>query len=253
MPVVGGMTNHATATEPRTTQAPDLAHDPRDHHRHLGPRRVRVDGQQDQRPRRRRQPVLRRQGDRQRARAPGWGSGAPVDISAGDRVACHGRRRRRRARRLDAPGRRREQHVHEHAPDDPWPDRGRGPGARDLPDVLRQRAGPDPRRRGRERGGPRFGHRAPARHQGRRHDDPAWRIVPGRRDPRAHADCPGHDRGRAARGGPAAVRQDAPPAGRGGRSTPRRWRPGSRSTRSPAPIRRRSRPRSGPRRPTSSR
>ena len=49
-------------SQPLPAQAPDRSDRDRHRRRHLGPGRLRVDGQQDQRPGRRRQPVLRGQG-----------------------------------------------------------------------------------------------------------------------------------------------------------------------------------------------
>src|SRR4051794_32186674 len=50
---------HGTAQEPRPPQAADGPHDHRDHHRHLGARRLRGAGHQDRRPRRGRARLLR--------------------------------------------------------------------------------------------------------------------------------------------------------------------------------------------------
>ena len=149
------------------------------------------------------------------AKGAGMGFGSPVDISAGDRISSMG------GVDVVVPG------VSMLLADDA------SSMSMSMPQmIMGQVAGADqgretfpmsyasgraltPADEGAERRGPRLRHRPPARHEGRRHDDPARRVVPGRRDPRAHVDRARHDRGRAPGGGPAAVRQDAPPAGRG--------------------------------------
>ena len=81
---------HEPASQPRPTAASDRPHRHRHHDRHLGPRRVRLDGQQDQLDRRHRQRLLR--GQDRRDRQVRWAVRRQPD---GDRPGRRHRRDRR--------------------------------------------------------------------------------------------------------------------------------------------------------------
>ena len=83
-------TSHEPASQPRPTAASDRPDRHRHHDRHLGPRRVRLDGQQDQLDRRHRQRLLR--GQDRRHRQVRWAVRRQPD---GDRPGRRHRRDRR--------------------------------------------------------------------------------------------------------------------------------------------------------------